>query len=86
MLVHASDGLIATLVAPAAGVVATGAVGAATIVVNDETGPTADPPALRAVTCQKYVVALASDDGAKVALVTPVATVGGGFVVPKATS
>jgi hypothetical protein len=55
-------------------------------VVNDQTGPAVVPALLRATTFQKYVVPAFIDVGLKLAVVTPEATDGGGFAVPKLTS
>ena len=62
--------------------------GGAAVVVNDHTGPVADPDTLLTVICQKYVVLLASVPGwyELPPAVWPVATTGGGFVVPNRTS
>jgi len=51
-------------------------------VVNDHTGPVVEPAVFVATICQKYVLLVASV-GKYAALVNPVATCGGGFVVPK---
>ena len=55
-------------------------------VLNAHTGPDVDPELLRATICQKYVVPAVSADGAYDAPACPVETVGGGLVVPNATS
>src|SRR5206468_3991775 len=53
---------------------------------NVHTGPVAEPPALCATTCQKYVVPGVNDDGAYEAATTSLATVSGGLTVPTRTS
>ena len=55
-------------------------------VVNDQTGPVAVPPALLAMTCQKYVVPADRFDGAYEDIVRPTATADGGLVVPRRIS
>ena len=64
-----------------------GAVGGcgAAAVVKDHTDPDVEPAALFATICQKYVVPAASV-GAYDAAIWPVATGGGGLVVPNLTS
>ena len=61
-----------------------GTVGGA--VENVQTGPDVVAASLRAMTCQKYVVALASRAGAYDGVDIPCKASGGGFVVPKNTS
>ena len=55
-------------------------------VVKLQTGPGVVPPLLRATTCQKYCVLLASAGGMYVAVVRLLAATGGGLLVPKLTS
>ena len=61
------------------------AAGGGASVVNDQIAPAVDPFALFATICQKYVVA-AVVVGVNDVAVTPVATSGGGFVVPNRMS
>src|SRR6186997_1503902 len=59
--------------------------GGTAAVVNDQTAPALEPLALRAITCQKYVLP-AAIAGEYDVPVWPVTTWGGGFVVPNFTS
>ena len=59
---------------------------AAPAVVNDHTGPEVDPELLRAVICQKYVVLFVRAGVLYDAAPCPAETVGGGLLVPNATS
>ena len=63
---HVNVGVVPTAVAVLAGFGVFGALGAEPApapVVNDQTGPAAEPLALAAVICQKYVVLFASVPG-----------------------
>ena len=68
------------------GVFGIGGGGGGDAVLNDHTGPVVAPAALRAMSCQKYVVLAARPDRAYDVLVSPVATWDGGFVVPNRAS
>lgn len=86
---HVSAGDVLTPFAASAGfglLGVPGSCGAPPAVVNDHTGPDVDPELLRATICQKYVVLAVRADGAYDAAACPVDTVGGGLVVPNATS
>ena len=87
--VHVSVGDVLTLLAESAGFGlpgVPGGCGAPPDVVNDQTAPDVEPELLRETICQKYVVLAVSADGVYDAAACPVETVGGGLVVPNATS
>ena len=86
---HESVGVVLTPVAAFTGFGLPGTPGgggAPPTVVNDHTGPDVEPELLRATICQKYVVLFVSAGGVYDAAACPVETVGGGLLVPNATS
>src|SRR5437660_10532168 len=85
---HVNVTLVPRPVAPFVGLgLVAGPGGVPPAVVNDQTGPGVPPPLFRATICQKYVVLVASGAaGVNQGEVTPVATCGGGLLVPIARS